>query len=255
MDVRTPALVLLCALLAALALSVLGLAADNVAYVNNHHDDTVNLHYLRWNQTAEATYSYWVQIDYLPSRFSMTRINAMLGASVITALAAIAAAVISWRARGEMAAKAEVTLKNKKYSASLLPIALTLAIITFIISFAVAVYAWYPVMKWSIDLKKSLPLPPSVTGAKSKTVQYQSPFDFVPDVWNCLVSDYAVEPAVAGRLHALCREASIAKTLMLPVVVLSAALAVVLGFSWWKAGRNVEVKTETKETDAEMASI
>jgi uncharacterized BrkB/YihY/UPF0761 family membrane protein len=111
MDVRTPALVLLCALLAALALSVLGLAADNVAFVHNHHDSTVNLHYLRWNQTAEATYSYWVQIDYLPSRFSMGRINAMLGASVVTSLAVIATAVVSWKARGEKAGLAELTLK------------------------------------------------------------------------------------------------------------------------------------------------
>ena len=116
MDVRTPALVLLCALLAAIALSVLGLAADNVTYVNSHHDGTVNLHYFRWNQTAQTQYSYWVQIDYLPSRFSMGRINAMLGASVVTVLAAIATAVVSWKARGEKAGQAELTLKVSQRS-------------------------------------------------------------------------------------------------------------------------------------------
>jgi hypothetical protein len=128
-------------------------------------------------------------------------------------------------------------------------------IIAFAISLAVAVYAWYPVMKWSIDFKQSLPLPPTVTGAKSTTVKYQSPFDFVPDVWNCWISDYAVEPAVAGRLHALCREANIAKILMLPVVVLSAALAIGVGISWWKASCNAASTTETNEKDAEEASI
>lgn len=109
MDVRTPTLILLCSLLAALALAVLGLAADNVSYAHKHYDDTLDIHYLRWNQTAEATYSYWVQIDYLPSRFSMTRINAMLGASVVTALAGIAVAVVSWMARGDR--KSEISIK------------------------------------------------------------------------------------------------------------------------------------------------
>ena len=101
MDVRTPALILLCSLVAALAFAVLGLAADNVSYAHKHGDDTLDIHYLRWNQTAEATYSYWVQIDYLPSSYSLTRINAMLGASVVTALAGIAIALISWLVRGD----------------------------------------------------------------------------------------------------------------------------------------------------------
>lgn len=101
MDVRTPALILLCSLVAALAFAVLGLAADNVSYAHKHSSDTLDIHYLRWNQTAEATYSYWVQIDYLPSRYSLTRINAMLGASIVTALAGIAVAAISWFVRGD----------------------------------------------------------------------------------------------------------------------------------------------------------
>lgn len=100
MDVRTPALILLGLLLAALAFSVLGLAADNVAYVNNHHDSIVDLHYLRWNQSAEAQYSYWVQIDYLPSRYSMGRIYAMLATGVISAVIAIAVIATSWQTRG-----------------------------------------------------------------------------------------------------------------------------------------------------------
>ena len=95
MNVTTPTLIALCSMLAAVALLVLGLTADNIAYLNDHRDDTVHLHYLRWNQTAEATYPYWVLIDYIPSRFSMKRINAMLGASIVAALAAIGVASVS----------------------------------------------------------------------------------------------------------------------------------------------------------------
>jgi hypothetical protein len=117
MDVRTPALILLGSLLAALALSVLGLAADNVAYVNNHHDSTVDLHYLRWNSTAESPYAYWVQIDYLPSRFSMSRINAMLAASVISLIVGVAVAVASWKARAAKTTETDSTSKVIKIHA------------------------------------------------------------------------------------------------------------------------------------------
>lgn len=119
MDVRTPILIVLCTILAALALSVVGLAADNIAYVNDNRDGTVNLHYLRWNQTAEATYSYWVQIDYLPSRFSMTRINAMLGASTVVALAGVGVAVISWFARGDKSSTISFNVKVWQFPADL----------------------------------------------------------------------------------------------------------------------------------------
>jgi hypothetical protein len=138
---------------------------------------------------------------------------------------------------------------------SLLPFGLILALIVFVISFAVAVYAWYPVMKWQIDFKNSLPFPPSVTGAKGKTVRYMSPFDFVPDMWNCWISDYTVDPATGRQLRTICNEASVAKILMLPIVVLSASLAIVLGVSWWKASRTAAQKTETNEKDVEEVSI
>lgn len=111
MDARTPALILLCSLIAALAFAVLGLAADNIAYVHEQHDSTLDIHYLRWNSTAEAPYSYWVQIDYLPSRFSMARMNAMLGASIVTALAGVVVGIVSWMARGNKQAQLAVNLR------------------------------------------------------------------------------------------------------------------------------------------------
>ena len=275
MDVRTPALILLSGLLAALALSVLGLAADNVAYVNNHHDSTVDLHYLRWNSTAQSPYSYWVQIDYMPSRFSMSRINAMLAASVISLLVGVAVAVASWKARTVKTAAAEtdststvntLPLDHRVYDADLwyqtskrstmLPLAsLVLASVAFVISLAVAIYAWYPVMQWDINFKKSLPLPPSITGSKSKAVQYQSPFALGPDLWNCWISDYTVDPAMGGRLRTLCREAEVTKDLMIPVVLLAAALVVTTGLSWWTASRAAASKPETNEKEMDEVSI
>lgn len=255
MDVRTPALILLSGLLAALALSVLGLAADNVAYVNNHHDSTVDLHYLRWNSTAQSPYSYWVQIDYLPSRFSMSRINAMLAASVISLLVGVAVAVASWKARTVKAAGTDSATKTSKRS-TMLPLAsLVLASVAFVISIAVAIFAWYPVIQWDINFKKSLPLPPTITGSKSKAVEYQSPFALGPDLWNCWISDYTVDPAIGGRLRTLCREAEVTKDLMIPVVLLSAALVVATGLSWWTASRAAASKPEVNEKEMDEVSI
>lgn len=138
---------------------------------------------------------------------------------------------------------------------SLLPLGLIVAAIAFVISFAVAIYAWYPVMKWDINFKNSLPLPPSITGADSKTVKYQSPFDIVPDLWNCWISGYTVDPAVGGKLRNLCKEADVAKILMLPVVVLSAALTIGLGLSWWMSSRAAASKAETEEKEVEETTI
>ncbi len=60
---------------------------------------------------------------------------------------------------------------------------------------------------------------------------------------------------MARKLQTLCREAGIAKTLMIPVVVLSAVLAVGVGLAWWKASRDAASKALTNEKDAEVASI
>ena len=46
MDFRTPCQIILGFLLAATALSVLGLAADNASYIDHHRNDSpVNVHY------------------------------------------------------------------------------------------------------------------------------------------------------------------------------------------------------------------
>lgn len=145
--------------------------------------------------------------------------------------------------------------ENQKRSLPLLAVSLIVASIAFVISFAVAIYAWYPVMRWNINFKNSLPLPPVITGVKSKTVRYRAPFDLVPDLWNCWISDYTINPDVSGKLDNLCKEASVAKILMLPIVVLSAALVVGVGLSWWKASRATATTTEANEKDAEEVSI
>ena len=138
----------------------------------------------------------------------------------------------------------------------MLPLAsLVLASVAFVISLAVAIYAWYPVMQWDIDFKRSLPLPPSITGSKSKAIEYKSPFALGPDVWNCWISDYTVDPTLGGRLQTLCREAVVTKDLMIPVVILSAALVVATGLSWWTASRAAASKTEVNEKEMDEVSI
>lgn len=109
-------------------------------------------------------------------------------------------------------------------------------------------------MKWPINFKNSLPFPPSITGDQGKTVKYMAPFDFGPD-WNCWISDYTVNPGLSRQMQNMCNEANVAKILMLPIVVLSAALTIGLGVSWWKASRRTASETETNEKDVEEVSI
>ena len=127
--------------------------------------------------------------------------------------------------------------------------------IAFAISFGAAIYAWYPSMQWDINFERSLPFPPSVTGANAKTVKYEAPYEIGPDLWYCWISDYTVDPAAGGRLRTLCKESHIAKILMLPMVVLSGILVVGVGLVWWMSKRAIASKTETIEIDTEEINI
>ena len=112
MDFRTPCQIFLGVLLAAISLSVLGLAAHNVSYVNNQHGSPVDVHYTRWNQTAQAQYSYWVKMDYLPSRFSMGTMDAMIVVSLVSIVLGAGVAVAAWMMRGKKALATSFSSKN-----------------------------------------------------------------------------------------------------------------------------------------------
>ena len=225
MDFKTPCQITLGVLLAAMALSVLGLAADNISFVNGHQSPSpVDIHYTRWNETAKAQYSYWVKIDYLPSRFTLGQMDAMLAASIISVLVGAGVAVSAWTTRGKNATRKTLILTG-------------LASIAFAVSLAVAIYAWYPVMQYPIIFRNSLPYPSSFSTASNAgegAIVYQSPFAYTPEVWNCLLAPYVVQQGQSQRMQGLCQEAKVAKDLMIPVVLLSAALLSCLLWSWRK---------------------
>ena len=111
MDTRTPALILLGFLLAAVALSVLGLAADNISYYEKNENNAVDIHYIRWNSTAEAQYSYWLKLDYAPSQLSLSREYAELIVGLLCALIGTGVAISSWVFRGQKAPQNASSLK------------------------------------------------------------------------------------------------------------------------------------------------
>jgi hypothetical protein len=259
MDTRTPILILFGTLLAALALSVLGLAADNASYYHSHQNGDVDVHYIRWNSTAEAQYSYWVKLDYAPSNFTLSKEYAEIATAVICAVIGTIIAVGAWFARSQKTSQTGPKTRRPSF----LPIALGLSILAFCLSLAVTVYTYHPAMKWSINFKNSIPLPPQVSNPDQEPpTRYQSPFAYTPEVWNCLLSPYVVS-AQNGRMQSLCQEAKAAKYLMVPVFIVSAVLAGSLGFMVWKAkkaGANGEVEMEAggKEVDeisVETASV
>ena len=119
-----------------------------------------------------------------------------------------------------------------------------LASVAFFISLGITIWLWQPVMKWNIDFKNSLPLPPMVSNpGTSSPIEYQSPFDYTPEVWNCLLAPFVVG-SPSQRLQHLCREAKVAKYMMIPVVLLSALLVVFLGLAWRKSSQVADTETE-----------
>jgi len=247
MDFKATTLIGLGFLLVVMAFSMLGLAADNMAYVNGHQNDDLQIHYIRWNETAEAQYSYWLKMDYQPSRFTLSKESAEIASGVICAIiGAIIIALASLVRRS----------KSTRFGVSPWLISLVLATVAFAISLAVAVYTWHPTMKWNINFLKSLPVPASISGAASdKPLTYQSPFDFTPEIWNCFLAPYVVDSSTSGRLHALCQESRAARTLTIPIVVFAALMSVVAGWGWWTATSAVNTEPEKEGKDVEEVSM
>jgi len=244
MDFKTISLLGMGFLLVAMALSVLGLSADTIAFAHKHQHDDFQIHYTRWNSTAEAQYSYWLKMDYTPSRFTLGRESALLAGAVISAIAGAAVIATSWFARND---------KPARFGLSSQLISFVVAGISFAISLAVTVYAWYPVMQWNINFLKSLPVPMTIAGGPKDSITYQSPFAFTPEYWNCRLAPYVAD-GMGGRLHSLCLEARAAKDIMIPIVILSAAVFILTGYSWWSAKTTV-AEPEKEGKDVEEVSM
>jgi hypothetical protein len=86
MNMKTPVTIAISSLLAAIALAVLGLAADSASYFHAHQGKAVDVHYTRWNSTAEAQYSYWLRMGYAPSQMSLGKENAEIATGAVCAV-------------------------------------------------------------------------------------------------------------------------------------------------------------------------
>ena len=103
--------------------------------------------------------------------------------------------------------------------------------ITFLVTLAVAAYTYHVDSRRSLDFYSWLPV--DVTKSeKSKT--FSAPFTFTPEAWNCFLAPYAAHASDSRKLQSLCREASVAKYLMIPILLLTAALLGSLAWSWQK---------------------
>jgi len=243
MDFKTSSLIGLGALIIVLAFSMLGLAADNMAYAIGHQNDDFQIHYYRFNETAGSQYSYWLKMDYEPSRFTLGRESGMIASGVICAVAGAAVVALA-------------SLMRKSAVPFGWTISVVVSAIAFATSLAVAVYAWQPVMHWNIDFLKSLPVPTSITGGSSdRALTYQSPFAFTPEVWNCFLAPYVADSSTSGRLQGLCQEAHAAKNLTLPVVVLAALMFGITGWGWWTAGSSARAEPQVEGKDIEEVSM
>lgn len=247
MDFKTTTVMAMGFLLIVMSLSLLGLAADSMAYANGHQNDDLQIHYYRFNETAESQYSYWLKMDYTPSKFTLGRESAMIANGVISAVAGIVVVTLAALMRQPAA---------RRFGIPPWTTSMVTAAIAFATSLAVAVYAWQPVMKWNINFLKSLPVPSAISGAASeKALIYQSPFAFTPETWNCFLAPYAANSATSGRLQGLCQEAHAAKSLTIPIVVFTALLFGLTGYGWWTASSTTTAKPEKEGKDIEEVSM
>lgn len=78
----------------------------------------------------------------------------------------------------------------------------------------------------------------------SSPVKYQSPFDYTPEIWNCLLAPFVVSASQSNRMETLCSEAKVARIMMIPTLIISAVLVVGLGWAWRQSSQaaSAEVK-------------
>ena len=169
-------------------------------------------------------------MEYLPSHLDMGTTYATLVAGIVCSLVGFGVVVGSWTMRGKKLAGTP-----SKSSLPLPSTVLGLATVAFIASLTVAIYVWHAAMDWPTTFQAYLPV---AQGTSAGPITYDSPFTFTPEAWNCLVSQYIVQPAQGRELQGLCREAAVARYLMLPMLILSAALLFCLLRTWHKARRH-----------------
>jgi len=197
------------------AVVVIGLVSDNLAYVRtgSARNGIVDIAYnvtVNDTQVLETSTIALTPLDYRVGSYWL-----MLAAGIGGFLDAILlGGTLCWR-RLKSAEIQEETGEPIDYNLKpQTPLAIFIASFAFCRALAATIYSWY-------DWAASGTFNPSSSLRLNAARRYKRDF-FTPDAWNCQLEDYIPSDAEMNKLENLCREGTAARTMTLALTILAA---------------------------------
>ncbi|KAF2429866.1 hypothetical protein EJ08DRAFT_262443 [Tothia fuscella] len=206
-----------------ISIVIIGLTADNLAYVHSNRARTGST-MITFNITSNgAEVAQQSMIDFLPLDLRIGSYWLLLAAGIGGFLDAILlGGMLCWRRLKAAQMQAEGAVTTDRNLRPQTPLSIFIAVVAFLRPLAATIYSF-------TDWSRSGTFNPAAHFALTPGDQYLSDF-FTPDAWNCQLEDYINTAGTSSRLENLCREGTAARTMTLGLTVLSAV--VLYGVVW-----------------------
>ena len=240
---RAASLVGLPLLILAIAATIVGLAADNLAFVS---PQLIVEAYQMWvDSPTDGLQLYNTRMYYWPDDLDTQSFIAVIAAGAICTLGGLVVgplSIIHWRSKGRAVALS--TQKHQTSHRAVLLACLILDAAMFIAAFSVLVFARDLFMtegRYSLfgngaldtqHFRPSLPPPQHSDDVVRKYLGRIYP-KANPLNWNCRFDGSISSPDAHERIFHLCGEAIAARTLLAILVAFQGLLLTVHGFAWW----------------------
>ncbi|KAE9962661.1 hypothetical protein BLS_010162 [Venturia inaequalis] len=209
-----PFLIMATVLSGILSVIVIGLVADNIAWVRTSGAQKSIAHIV-YNVTMNRTEVVQsADIAVLPFDLHLASYWLMLAAGVCGVFdAVLISGMMCWRRIKSAEMQVENGETNDRNLRPQTPLTIAIAVFDFCISTAAAIYAW-------VDWSASGSFDPSSNLNLDANARYVDNF-FTPDSFFCQLEDYIPMESESDYLEDLCREGTGARTITLAVAVLS----------------------------------
>ncbi|KAK3703392.1 hypothetical protein LTR37_014498 [Vermiconidia calcicola] len=244
---------------AAIAITIIGLAADSIAWAGGRGSEESNTVYAIVSGPAvhgNYTYDVWfTRMHYLPQYYDTQTFSALVSAGAVCAFAGVIAGSLSITSRGRKAPSRTILLSCIALEA--------LAFLTTIIALICAreLYATDPVSDgddynygdpYRILPKYFDPALPSNSSIRDDIIRYyRSPKHYNPMNWNCRLQGH-ISSAMQHRVLNLCQEGVTARGLFPALVGLQGVILLLHVWAWFLGrGKRGQAEAGSQSTEAD----
>ncbi|KAK3703684.1 hypothetical protein LTR37_014262 [Vermiconidia calcicola] len=225
----------------AIAVCIIGLAADNINWAtgrgsqeSNIVDAVVDVLY---NETSDRWEKYKTRMPYLPSYYDTETFSALIGVASVCTLGGLLVAplsIVRWKALGR---SVKLSRKTNTSQSKILLACVVLDIFMFAVALIVIIYARELFRTLGNEYDHEIQLkwfdPPLLMAGQSDDVirYYHSPAHYNPISWNCRFRGH-VSSRMQRRVFEMCNEGIAARTLFALLVALQGLMLVSHTWAW-----------------------